>query len=103
MITSFQSIKDAFDLFGIEEHPCDFSVDEENVMSIDVFPNPADGFVTLTTEGQCVIQVYNAMGQIVDSFVAENEQVQLVTEHYPNGLYFVQMDGKGYGRFVVSH
>ena len=103
MITSFQSIKDAFDLFGIEEHQCDFSVDEENVMNIDVFPNPADGFVMLTTEGQGVIQVYNAMGQIVDSFVAENEQVKLVTEHYPNGLYFVQIDGKGYGRFVVSH
>ena len=72
-------------------------------MNIDVFPNPADGFVMLTTEGQGVIQVYNAMGQIVDSFVAENEQVKLVTEHYPNGLYFVQIDGKGYGRFVVSH
>ena len=70
---------------------------------MDVYPNPADDFVNLALEEYGVLRVYNVMGKLVDSFVAENGQTKLVTERYPNGMYFIQADGKYVGRFVVQH
>ena len=102
-VESFQSIKDAFDMFGIEEHQCDDGMMEESVQDMALFPNPADGFVNFLVDGSSMIRVYNAQGQIMDAFVTQNKQVQIATEHYPGGMYFVQVNGKGYGRFVVSH
>ena len=103
MITSFQSIKDAFDLFGIEEHQCDHAVDEETVKDIAVSPNPVDEYVNLSLETLDEVRIYNALGQLMESFVAESENVRLATDRFPNGLYIVQINGKGSARFVVSH
>ena len=50
-----------------------------------------------------MIRVYNAMGQLMDSFIAENQHVKIETSHYPVGLYFVQVDGQSIEKFVVRH
>ena len=103
MITSFQSIKDAFDLFGIEEHQCDHGVMEEPMKDLAVSPNPVDDYVNLSVEKLDEVRIYNVLGQLMDSFVAESESVRLATDSYPNGLYVVQVKGKGSARFVVRH
>ena len=103
MITSFQSIKDAFDLFGIEEHQCDFEVEEKTLENFAVSPNPVDDYLNLSVEGMDEVWIYNVLGQLMESFVAESENVRLATDRYPNGLYVVQVKGKGSARFVVSH
>ncbi len=107
IITSFQSIKDAFDLFGIEEHKCEHGVVEEIVQDLTVFPNPVDDIVNFSVEPEDEVRIYNAMGQLMESFVAESESVQLATKRYPNGLYVIQVNGKGSARFsarfVVNH
>ena len=102
-VESFQSIKDAFDLFGIEEHQCNHEVDEETVKDITVSPNPVDEYVNLSLETLDEVRIYNALGQLMESFVAESENVRLATDRFPNGLYIVQINGKGSARFVVSH
>lgn len=102
-INSLQSIVNAFAPFGIEHHQCYHDVSEVDEQALVVFPNPADDFLNLSVETMDTVRIYNALGQLMDSFVAENEQVQLVTGRYPNGVYVVQVNGKVSARFVVSH
>ena len=103
VVDSFQSIKDAFDLFGIEEHQCDHGVMEGTMKDLIVSPNPADDYVSLSVEHLDEVRVYNVLGQLMDSYLAESESIRLATDSYPNGLYVVQIKGKGSARFVVRH
>lgn len=100
-INSLQSIVDAFTPFGIEHNQCDNGFVGNSGQLLGVFPNPADGFATISATG--LIRVYNSLGQLMDLFVSENEQVRIETGNYPEGLYFVQVDGKGFGKFIVRH
>ena len=98
-----QSVIDAYEAIGIEEHLCHEGIDDVNEQNVNLFPNPADDFVNLFVKGSSVIRVYNAMGQLMDAFIAENQQVKIETNDYPIGLYFVQVDGQRFGKFVVKH
>ena len=98
-----QSVIDAYEAIGIEEHPCYNVVEEANEQKINLFPNPADGCVCLSVEVSNLIKVYDTQGQLMDSFIAENQQVKIETGNYHEGLYFVQVDGRGIGKFVVRH
>lgn len=99
----FQSIVDAFAPFDIQVYQCYHDVEEESEANYELFPNPADTFVNLSVKGSSLVQIYNALGQLTDSFVVENQQVKIETGNYPEGLYFVQVDGQGFGKFVVKH
>lgn len=99
----FQSIVDAFAPFDIQVYQCYHDMEEENGANYELFPNPADTFVNLSVKGSSLVQIYNALGQLTDSFVVENQQVKIETGNYPEGLYFVQVDGQGFGKFVVKH
>lgn len=101
--TDLQSVIDAYEAIGIEEHLCYVDVNDSNEQNDNIFPNPADVFVNLSVEGSSMIRVYNAMGQLMDAFIAGNQQVKIETSHYPAGLYFVQVDGHGLGKFLVKH
>ena len=98
-----QSVVDVYEAIGIEEHYCYDGVYEEKEQNVNPFPNPADDFVNLKVEKSSVIRIYNSLGQMMDSFVAENQQVMIETSSYSEGLYFIQVDGRKLGRFVVSH
>ena len=99
----FQSIVDAFAPFDIQVYQCYHDVEEENETNYELFPNPADTFVNLSVEGSSLVQIYNALGQLMDSFVVENQQAKIETGNYPEGLYFVQVNGQGFGKVVVRH
>lgn len=99
----FQSIVDAFVPFDIQVYQCYHDVEEENETNYELFPNPADTFVNLSVEGSSLVQIYNALGQLMDSFVVENQQAKIETGNYPEGLYFVQVNGQGFGKVVVRH
>ncbi len=98
-----QSVINAYEAIGIEEHLCYEGMNENDGQNLSLFPNPADDFVTLTVESSSLVRIYNALSQLMDSFVSDNQQVRIETSRYPEGLYFIQVDGKNYGRFVVSH
>lgn len=98
-----QSVVDAYEAIGIEEHQCDQGLDDVARQNVRLFPNPADGFVNLSMGESGVVRVYDVWGQMVESFVADSGQTRLFTENYSNGLYFVQMNGRTVGRIVVNH
>lgn len=60
---------------------------KENIFS--VFPNPSGGDVNLTfaVQGQKLVSIYNAMGQLVKSFTTADAQYNLTVAQ--SGLYFV--------------
>lgn len=99
----FRSIVDAFAPFDIQVYQCYHDVEEESEANYELFPNPADTFVNLSVKGSSLVQIYNALGQLTDSFVVENQQVKMETDNYPEGLYFIQVNGKAFGKFVVKH
>lgn len=102
-IIDLQSIVDAFEPLGIHVKDCNADLDETEEKIVDVYPNPADDFVNLNIEVPAQIFVYNNMGQLVESFFCQDNQLRLVTSHYSNGLYLVQVNGQVLGRFVVNH
>ena len=74
----------------------------ENEASISLFPNPANDFVTLSGESLGTVSVFNAMGQKVEEFEANGNELRIATNHYSEGVYFVKANGQTL-RFVVTH
>ena len=78
-----------------------WSVDE-NEFSTTLFPNPANDFVTLKGETLGTVRVYNALGQKMDEFEANGNELHINTAGYGNGVYVVKAGEKTL-RFVVRH
>lgn len=62
---------------------------KENILS--VFPNPSGGDINLTfaVQGQKLVSIYNAVGQLIKSFTTADAQYNLTIAH--SGLYFVRV------------
>ena len=75
---------------------------EENETSISLFPNPANESVTLKGENLDMVRVFNVLGQMVDAFEANGNEIRINTTSYENGIYFVKA-GEQTLRFVVKH
>lgn len=82
----------------------------ENYLSIEdyqtefeVYPNPANDHLTLKATGLGRVTLFNALGQLMDEFIAKNDEIVIPTAHYPNGIYFVQTDLGKIQRFIVNH
>ncbi|MBR1512886.1 MAG: redoxin domain-containing protein [Bacteroidales bacterium] len=75
---------------------------EENGQAINLYPNPANDFVTLSGESLGTVSVFNAIGQKVDEFEANGNELRIATNHYGEGVYFVKANGQTL-RFVVTH
>ena len=100
-IYDLQTIIDAFEPLGIEVHQCYSDVFDNQQEGCAIYPNPADDVVNIEAQG--LIQVRNSLGQLMDAVVSDSQQVRIDTNRYPDGLYFVQTNGKGMGKFVVMH
>ena len=74
----------------------------ENEASISLFPNPANDFVTLKGESLGTVCVYNTLGQKMDEFEANGNELRINTMGYENGIYFVKANEKTM-KFVVKH
>lgn len=75
---------------------------EENGTSINLFPNPANESVTLKGESLGMVRVFNVMGQKVEEFEANGNELRINTTGYENGVYFVKA-GEQTLKFIVKH
>ena len=75
---------------------------EENAASISLFPNPANESVTLMGESLGMVCVFNVLGQKIDEFEANGNEIRINTTDYENGVYVVKA-GEQTMRFVVKH
>ena len=76
---------------------------EENTASITLFPNPANESVTLKGDHLNTVSVFNALGQKVEEFIVEGNELTISTAKYENGVYVVKSDNGTVARFVVKH
>ena len=74
----------------------------ENEIPTTLFPNPANDFVNLKGEDLGTVRVYNALGQKVDEFEANNSVLNINTAGYENGVYIVKAR-EATLRFIVKH
>ena len=82
----------------------DFSVniDENATQILNLFPNPANESVTLKGEELGTVRIYNALGQKVDEFDANSNELNISTTGYESGVYIIKA-GEATLRFVVKH
>ena len=70
---------------------CGEDVNEiEAESNFSIMPNPATNYFNIEGENIAKVEVYNAVGQMIDVVNVENDNVQVSTENYNNGIYFVK-------------
>ena len=67
-------------------------VEEVQTNSIEIFPNPTSGVLTIKNNKNSIISVYNALGINVGNFKLADEQLDL--SYLDNGIYFLQIATK---------
>ncbi|HOT14912.1 MAG TPA: Ig-like domain-containing protein [Bacteroidales bacterium] len=90
-------------------------VKEMNILpgTISLYPNPANNYVYLllnqSSRMLCTVQVFNNMGMLVDktNFSPQSQMIQLNTQNYKNGVYFIKVFGSDKvfktGKLIVTH
>ena len=68
-----------------------YQLSEMDVENVSVYPNPAENQLNIAAEGLQRIAVYNAMGQLVETKVADGNQFVLQVRDYASGLYTIQV------------
>ncbi|MCR5659366.1 MAG: redoxin domain-containing protein [Bacteroidales bacterium] len=84
---------------------CDFTIDvkeHEGAFPMEIYPNPANDFVTLKGEDLGMVRVFNVLGQMVDAFETNGSDLRINTTSYENGIYFVKAGETALG-FVIKH
>lgn len=89
------------DAESIMQYECEEAVDENIAEKVTVYPNPANDFLMLNGENLGNIIIYNALGQKVAEYFADDE-LNINTADFENGVYFVKV-GEKTQRFVVTH
>ena len=54
-------------------------------------PNPASNHFNIEGENIVNVEIYNAVGQVVDIINVNGNNAQINTENYNNGIYFVSV------------
>lgn len=63
---------------------------------VQIYPNPANDFITIANlPNGSTIKVADINGKLVYSTVISNEQLQLNTTQFANGIYIIQMKNNG--------
>ena len=101
-INYIEFLVETMESFGIEQHECPNTGIGENTQRVTLFPNPANDFVTLKGENLGTVRVYNALGQKIDEFEANDSELRINTSGYESGVYVVKT-GEKMMKFVVKH
>lgn len=59
--------------------------------NVNILPNPAKNYFNIEGENIVNVEIYNAVGQTVDVINVNNDNVQISTAKYDNGIYFVRV------------
>ena len=100
-IMSTQTIVDALEDLACEQHECTEGIEETDQVLI-LYPNPANDFITLKGKNLGTVSVFNALGQMVDEFEADGNELYIGTANYSNSIYFIKA-GETVMKFVVKH
>ena len=100
-IVNTQTIVNALEELSCQQHECTEGIEEiDHVLNL--YPNPADDFITIKGKNLDTVSIFNALGQKVDEFKADGNELSFSTAKYSNGIYFIKA-GETVMKFVVKH
>jgi hypothetical protein len=68
------------------------SVEESKIESLQLFPNPSNGWVTISAaQSLSQINIINSLGQIVETLKASEKQIQFNVSNWSKGVYWVSV------------
>ncbi len=72
------------------------SLNENNLTSVEIYPNPAKDFVKLSaiSDQLSVVKVYNALGMLVDEIEMNSKEIEINVSDYNTGIYFININGE---------
>ncbi|MFK7787757.1 MAG: T9SS type A sorting domain-containing protein, partial [Crocinitomicaceae bacterium] len=67
------------------------SIDEIEQSDLNIYPNPTNGFITLSSNDSYLeeITLVNIQGQIVLSKDVSSKKIEIDVAEYPSGVYFM--------------
>ena len=71
----------------------DVALDEKDVESPKVYPNPAQDFITIEAQGDVRYGLYNPIGQCVVAGTFR-DKAQIATSNLAQGLYYLHLHGE---------
>lgn len=84
-----------------------FDVDENEATGANVYPNPSDGYVNIEADGIEVVNVINALGSVMKTFVFERENIVTIDiRELPDSIYVLEIvtsDRKLTKRMIKTH
>jgi len=76
---------------------------DEQVARFNIAPVPANDFIYITGKNLGKVSIYNAIGQRVEEFNTEGDNLRISATDYPNGIYFVRTAQGETRRFIIAH
>jgi hypothetical protein len=68
------------------------SVNEDSNIAVSVYPNPAQGVITIEASNLQRIEVYNSLGQLVESRQSEGDVLECDLSGHEAGIYLIRME-----------
>lgn len=68
------------------------SVNEDSNIAVSVYPNPAQGVITIEASNLQRIEVYNFLGQLVESRQSEGDVLECDLSGHEAGIYLIRME-----------
>lgn len=68
------------------------SVNEDSNIAVSVYPNPAQGIITIEASDLQRIEVYNSLGQLVESRQSEGDALDCDLSGHEAGIYLIRME-----------
>ena len=106
------NLRGGLNLFSsINQHLGISDLQNENTGSINLYPNPANNFITIETENMnenLQFEIYDAVGELLSKGIMSKfySSQTLVTNNFTDGLYFIVFKGEsGFSstkRFLIS-
>lgn len=74
----------------------DLSLNENNLVSVVAYPNPASDFVKLSAVSHqpSVIRIFNCLGMLVEEVEMNYNEIEINISGYNPGIYFFAIDGE---------
>lgn len=79
------------------------SVESNEAIMISAYPNPADDYVRISGVDINSIDIYNSVGQKINTLDINNSEVTISTKTLTDGIYFIRINGHSVKRIVVTH
>lgn len=80
--------------YNLPAYTCNLSVDEFNVNTISIFPNPTNGVITFKNiNEEYNVTVFNMLGQKVKDQIINTTSKTMDVSHLSTGTYFVKFNG----------